>query len=187
MSNDKMSSDKRILVGEFGRAHGVRGEVRLKSYTADPFAIASYGPLAGEDGATYVIESLRAQGDMLVARVAGVSDRAAAEALTRIRLYVARDKLAAEALEEDEFLQADLVGLSVETTDGRVIGRVVDLPNYGAGDLVEIALTGRRDTVLLPFSKAFVPTVDVAGGRIVVDAPEDVFEPARARDPGQPS
>lgn len=170
-------SGKRVLVGEFGRAHGVRGEVRLKSHTGDPEAIASYGPLTSEDGRAFVLESVRPQGDMLVARVAGVRDRTAAEALTRVKLYVAREKLDAGELDEEEFLHADLVGLAAETPEGQRLGKVVGLPNYGAGDLVEILPPGRRDTVLVPFTKAFVPTIDIAAGRMVIAGAEVLFAP----------
>jgi 16S rRNA processing protein RimM len=174
-----------VLVGEFGRAHGLRGEVRLKSYTADPAAIASYGVLTAHDGRAVTLSSVRpAPGsapDLLVAAVAGVSTREAAEALNRIRLLVPRNRLPPPG-DEDEFLLADLVGLFVETAAGETIGTVAAVPNYGGGDLLEIAPAGGGPTALLPFTKAFVPLVDVAAGRIVADAPADLFDHRKPDD-----
>lgn len=168
-----------VLLGELGRAHGLKGEVRLKSFTAEPAAIAGYGPLVAGDGRRFTLKSVRpAAGgapDMLVARVEGVDTRAAAEALNRIRLYAPRDRLP-PAESEDEFLAADLVGMRVESAAGETLGRVVAVPNYGGGDLLEIAPARGGTSALLPFTKAFVPVVDLAGRRVVVDAPEDLFE-----------
>jgi 16S rRNA processing protein RimM len=165
-------------VGEFGRAHGLKGEVRLKSYTADPRAIAAYGPLTGEDGRSFTLSSVRpAPGgapDLLVAQVAGVSSREAAEALNRIRLHLPREKLPPP--EEDEFLLADLIGLAVHDRAGTLIGTVADVPNYGGGDLLDIAPATGGASALLPFTRAFVPEIDLAGKRVVVDAPDDLFE-----------
>ena len=162
-----------MLLGEFGRPHGLAGEIRLKSHTGDPKAIASYGPLTGADGRTYLVRHARqasgGQPDLLVVRVEGVATREAAEALNRLRLYAPRDKLGEP--EEDEFFLADLVGLRAEGPDGP-LGRVVAVPDYGGGDLLEIALPGRRRTALLPFTRDFVPEVDVAGGRLAIAPPE---------------
>jgi len=169
-------------VGEFGRAHGLKGEVRLKSHTGDPQAIAGYKPLLAADGRTISLKSVRqAPGgvpDLLIAVVNGVATREAAEALNRVQLYVERDKLPPPD-EEDEFLLADLIGLSVETEAGEAIGTVVAVPNYGGGDLLEIAPVAKGPTALLPFTKAFVPVVDLAKKRIVAAPPDDLFEPAR--------
>ncbi len=169
-------------MGEFGRAHGLKGEVRLKSHTGDPQAIAGYGPLIAGNGRSISFKSVRqAPGgvpDLLIAVVDGVASREAAEALNRVQLYVEREKLPPPD-EEDEFLLADLIGLSVETEAGEAIGTVVAVPNYGGGDLLEIAPAAKGPTALLPFTKAFVPLVDIAGRRIVAAAPEDLFEPAK--------
>lgn len=174
-----------VLLGEFGRAHGLNGEVRLKSYTADPTAIGAYGPLTGADGRMVEIASLRpaaGAADMLIARVAGVSGRNGAESLNRLALYVARDRLGAPE-DEDEFFAADLVGLSVVDRNGAPVGTVRAVPNYGGGDLLEIAPATGGSPALLPFTKAFVPEIDMAARRIIVDPPEDLFAPAAPRDP----
>jgi 16S rRNA processing protein RimM len=172
--------DDLILLGEFGRAHGLRGEVRLKSFAAEPAAIASYGPLFAQDGRRFVLTSVRAAGggspDMLIARVEGVETREAAEVLNGVRLYAPRDRLPPPE-SEDEFLAADLIGLKVESTAGAALGTVVAVPNYGGGDLLEIA-PPRGPTALLPFTKAFVPTVDLAGKRVVIDPPDDLIQSA---------
>jgi 16S rRNA processing protein RimM len=172
-----------VLVGEFGRAHGLKGEVRLKSHTGDPQAIADYRPLIASDGRSISLKHVRpAPGgapDLLIAIVDGVTTREASEALNRVQLYVARDKLSPPD-EDDEFLLADLIGLSVENEAGEVIGTVVDVPNYGGGDLLEIAPAQKGPTAFLPFTKAFVPTVDIAGKRIVAVPPDDLFEPAKS-------
>jgi 16S rRNA processing protein RimM len=160
-----------ILVGVFGAAHGIRGEVRVKSYTADPAAIGTYGPLRDASGTrSFVLEALRSAGkDMLVTRVKGVADRNAAEALNGIELFVSRDALPPP--EEEEFYQADLIGLHVENGRGELLGSVVALHDFGAGDILEIApAPGAPDTntAMLAFTRALVPLVDVAAGRIVV-------------------
>jgi 16S rRNA processing protein RimM len=170
-----------VLLGEFGRAHGLKGEVRLKSHTGDPLAIADYGPLRTDDGRTITLKSVRtAPGgapDLLIAQVEGVTSREAAEALNRVRLLLPREKLPAP--EEDEYLLADLVGLTVQDQAGQVLGTILAVPNYGGGDLLDIAPAKGGPSALLPFTKAFVPVVDTASRRVVIDPPEDFFEPAR--------
>jgi 16S rRNA processing protein RimM len=164
-------TSREILVGVFGAPHGVRGEVRLKSYTADPAAIRTYGPLLDASGTRrFVIEALRPTGkDMFVARVKGVSDRESAEALNGTQLFVARDVLPAP--EEEEFYYADLIGLRVDSEHGEVLGSVIALHNFGAGDILEIAPppdAADKTTAMLAFTRALVPIVDVPGRRIVV-------------------
>ncbi|MFL4994101.1 MAG: ribosome maturation factor RimM [Microvirga sp.] len=175
--------DDLVLVGEFGRAHGLKGEVRLKSHTGDPQAIADYRPLIASDGRSISLKNVRpAPGgapDLLIAIVDGVTTREASEALNRVQLYVERDKLSPPD-EDDEFLLADLIGLSVQNEAGEIIGTVVDVPNYGGGDLLEIAPAQKGPTAFLPFTKAFVPTVDIADKRIVAVPPDDLFEPAKS-------
>jgi 16S rRNA processing protein RimM len=166
---------ERICVAQIGGAHGTRGEVRLKSFTADPMAVMDYGALETEDGtATFEIESLRPAKSHWVAQLRGVRDRNAAERLANVKLFVPRDRL--PAAETDEFYHADLVGLAAVTTDGRVLGTVVAIHDFGAGDILELRQEGKRDTVMLPFTTATVPVIDVAGRRIVIDPPEGVFK-----------
>ncbi|MBG0801426.1 ribosome maturation factor RimM [Methylocystis sp. H4A] len=164
----------RVLLGRFGAAHGVRGEVRLQSFTSDPLAIAAYDGLTDKSGTrNFRLRALRRQGkDMLVAQVEGVDDRAGAEALNRIELYVAREMLPAP--EEDEFYIADLIGLRAETPDGEAIGVVVAVRNFGAGDILEIAPAAGGESLLYPFTGAVVPVVDIAQGRVVITPPAEV-------------
>jgi 16S rRNA processing protein RimM len=175
--------DDLVLVGEFGRAHGLKGEVRLKSHTGDPLAIAAYGPLLAANGQKFQIKKNVRQApggapDILIAQVDGVSSREAAEALNRVELYLERDKLPPPE-DEDEFLLADLIGLPVQDEAGQVIGAIVNVPNYGGGDLLEIAPAPHGATALLPFTKEFVPVVEIAQKRVVVALPEGFFEPAK--------
>jgi 16S rRNA processing protein RimM len=173
----------RGIVGVFGAAHGVRGEIRVKSFTADPSALSGYGPLSDAAGVrTFTITSARPlKDDLLVVRVAGVADRTTAEGLNGIELFVPRDRLPPAG--EEEFYHADLVGLVAELPDRSVLGRVVAVPNFGAGDLLEIAPEAGGETILLPFTKAFVPTVDIPARRLVVILPLESQDEA---DPGQP-
>ncbi len=163
-----MDEARRILVGVIGAAQGVKGEVRVKSFTGNPGAIGDYGPLMTEDGRRWFdIVSLRPlRNDMVVVRLAGIADRDAAAALTNTRLYVDGARL--PPLGKDEFYQVDLIGLAAETEDGRTQGRVIAVENYGAGDLLEIAPPD-GDTFLVPFTKAFVPTIDFEGRRVLID------------------
>jgi 16S rRNA processing protein RimM len=162
-----MAAEKPILVGVIGAPHGIRGEVRVKSYTATPGAIASYRPLMTEDGRrSLVMLGLRpVKDDMVVARFDGVTTREAAAALTNTRLYV--DRAVLPQPDEEEFYHADLVGLRAESAEGVLIGRIASLANYGAGDLLEIQPEA-GETILVPFTKAFVPVVDLAGGRVII-------------------
>jgi 16S rRNA processing protein RimM len=172
------------LLGEFGRAHGLKGEVRVKSFTEDPKAIARYGPLQSDDGRSFTLKGVRPAGggspDLVIARVDGVTTREAAEALNRVRLYAPRERLQS-VKGEDEFLLADLIGLAAKDKDGRTLGAVVAVPNYGGGDLLEIAPAGGGTTALLPFTASFVPEVHVAEGYVVIDAP-DLFSADTAGD-----
>ena len=166
---------ERICVAQIGPAHGTRGEVRLKSFTADPMAVKDYGALETEDGtATFRIEALRPAKSYLVAQLAGIRDRTAAERLANLRLFVPRERLPAP--EADEFYHADLIGLAAVTSDGRALGTVVAIHDFGAGDILEVRQEGRRNTVMVPFTATTVPVVDVAAGRIVIDPPEGVFK-----------
>ena len=152
----------------------MRGEVKLWPFTEDPMAALNYGPLETEDGARqFEIESLRPAKDFLVARLKGVDDRNAAEMLRNIDLFVPRDRL--PPIEEDDtFYHADLVGLSAVTPDGAALGTVMAMHNFGAGDVVEIALPGSDRTLMVPFTDAAVPEIDLKAKRIVVVVPEEV-------------
>jgi 16S rRNA processing protein RimM len=162
----------RVCLGQIGAAHGVRGEVRLRSFTADPIAIANYGPLETDSGGVVEIEALRPAKNLFVARLAGVTDRNAAERLTNARLYVPRERLP-ELRDADEFYYADLVGLAVVDRAGTQLGTVVAVHNFGAGDLIEMQHADGK-TTMLPFDAATVPEVNVAAGRIVVEPPAAV-------------
>ncbi len=166
--------DRLVLVGRFGAAQGVRGEVRLHSYTSDPQAISGYRPLTDSSrGQAFVFERLRSlKDDMLVVKVKGVETREEASALTGVELFARRDQLPEPS--EDEFYCDDLVGLLAATGDGRRLGHVAAIVNYGAGDILEIAPEGGGEALLLPFTKTVVPTIDFSAGRIVVEPPEEI-------------
>ncbi len=160
--------DERICLGVIAGAHGVRGLVRVKSFTEIADDIAAYGTLEDADGHRYALEIRgRTNQGLLLARVDGVADRTAAAALNGIRLHASRDILPPAG--EDEYYHADLIGLTVERSCGEVLGTVTGLHNFGAGELIDIRLAGSGRSVMLPFDKATVPVVDVAGGRLVVD------------------
>lgn len=162
----------RIQVGVFGAPHGVRGELRLKSHTGDPMAIGDYGPLSDDAGRRFELTTLRpVKDDILVVRVKGVADRTAAAALTNVKLFV--DRAALPQADEEEFYHADLIGLAAETQAGAPLGTIVAVLNHGAGDILEIA-PPRGETLLMPFTKAVVPVVDVKGGKVVVAPPAEV-------------
>ena len=164
----------RVCVGALAGAFGVRGEVRLKSFCVPPEAIADYGPLWSEDGArSFRLRLTRPVTGALGARLDGVATREDAEALRGTRLYA--DRAALPALPEDEFYHADLIGLAAHDPGGALIGHVKAVLNHGAQDLLEVS---RPDgpPVLVPFTRAIVPTVDTAAGRLVVDAPEGLWE-----------
>jgi 16S rRNA processing protein RimM len=169
-----------IALGAFGAPQGVRGELRIKSYTGDPKAIAAYGPLTdARGGRRFALEAVRPlKDDMLVARVAGVATREAAAALTGVELFAHREQLPPP--DEDEFYWDDLVGLAATTRDGAALGRVVGLSNFGAGDILEIAPKDGGEPLLLPFTKAVAVEIDFPGGRIVIEPPGEIEGEARS-------
>lgn len=166
----KPDPSNQLCVGAISGSFGVRGEVRLKSFCAEPTAIADYGPLFTEDGArSFKVTLTRPVAGGLGARISGVATKEEADALKGVSLYVSRDKL--PTLPDDEFYHADLIGLEARDTGGVLLGKVTAVHNHGAGDLLEIA-GGGNASLLLAFTLATVPTVDLAAGRIVVDPPE---------------
>jgi 16S rRNA processing protein RimM len=164
-------ADKRICVARIGAAHGTIGEVRLWSFTADPKAVGRYGALTTSDGRPIEIASLRSGKGFFIARIAGVTDRNGAERLRNLDLFIPRDRLPPPAT--DEYYHADLIGLTAQDRSGNPLGTVIAVHNFGAGDLLEIA-PGRGQTLLLPFTAAVAPEVDIAAGRIVIDPPREV-------------
>ncbi len=173
MGNDR----PRIVLGYIAAAHGVRGDVLVRTYTEAPDDIASYGLLADEAGGRHFsLKIIRTTSKGVVARIAGVTDRNAAEALRGVRLCVARDALPATL--DNEFYHADLVGLQAVAADGSTVGEVAAVHNFGAGDILEIRLAGKRTTELLPFTRAFVPAIDLDAKRLTIVLPaSDEEEP----------
>jgi len=162
----------RICIGAIVGAFGVTGEVRLKSFCSEPADIASYGPLASEDGSRqFRITLTRPVAGGFGARLAGVSTREQAEALRGISLFVDRARL--PSLPDDEFYHADLIGLDAYDTGGERIGKVSAIHNHGAGDIVEITPPGGKSALLLPFTMAIVPNVDLTAGRMIVNLPDE--------------
>lgn len=164
-----MADDDRILIARIGAAHGVRGEVRLNAFGDDPGTLLDYKSFRTGDGREFRLTGLKMVGERLVARFRGISDRNTAETLTNLDLYVLRSELP-EPEDEDTFYHADLIGLTAETGDGEPLGTVIAVQNYGAGDLLEIA-PKQGATLLLPFTRAVVPVIDLAGRRVVVEPP----------------
>jgi 16S rRNA processing protein RimM len=162
----------RICVARIGAPHGVRGAVKLWTFTEDPMAVSDYGPLTSKDGTrTFEVETAREANGHLVATLKGVASREDAERLNGIELYVARDRL--PPTEDDEYYHADLIGLAAVDPAGAPIGRVLAIHNFGAGDIIEIA-PPQGSTLLLPFTNAVVPTVDLAAGRVVIVVPAEI-------------
>ena len=166
---------EKVCVGAIAGAFGVKGEVRLKSFCAEPEAIATYGPLTSEDGAkSFEVRLTGSVKNGFTARLSGIVTKEAADALRGLRLFAPRERL--PELPDDEFYHADLINLTVLDTGGTEIGQVRAVLNHGAGDLLEIHGKGLKSPVLLPFTKAAVPTVDLASGRIIADPPEGLFD-----------
>jgi 16S rRNA processing protein RimM len=166
---------KRVLVGEIGRPHGVRGLVRLRAFTEDPSAIAAYSPLTDETGAKRFVVTLKG-GD--IAAIEGVADRDAAQRLTGTRLYVERERLPPPG--DDEFYLTDLIGLPAVTEGGEPLGSIRAVEDHGAGAFIIVEGEGREH--LLPFTRAVVPVVDLAGGRVTVVPPDEIIVQPRPGD-----
>ncbi|MYI68960.1 MAG: 16S rRNA processing protein RimM [Boseongicola sp. SB0673_bin_14] len=165
----------RVCVGAITGAFGIKGEVRLKSFCAEPESIASYGPLSSEDGTTtWNLQLVRPSRNGFVGRLSGVTTKEEADALRGTKLHVARSRL--PELPEDEFYNADLVDLLVLDTGGSELGRVTAVLNHGAGDLLEISQNNAGPGILLPLTRTNVPTIDLTSGHIVIDPPDGLFD-----------
>ncbi len=176
--------DKRTCVGAIAGAFGVRGEVRLKSFCAEPEAIADYAPLSTEDGRRdFTVKITRPVKGGFAAKLSGVLTREEAEALKGTRLYAPRDRL--PSLPDDEFYHADLIGLEVFDTGGRLLGSVRSVQDHGAGDFLEVSGPGLKTPALLPFTREAVPTVDLDAGRLIADPPEGVFDGDEKKGSGE--
>ena len=161
-----------ICIARIGAAHGVRGAVKLWTFTEDPLAVKAYGPLLTKDGArSFEVATAREAKGHLVATLKGVASREDAERLNGIELYIARDKL--PATDENEYYHADLIGLAAVTAANEPLGRVIAIHNFGAGDIIEIA-PPHGATMLLPFTNAVVPSVDLAAGHVVIELPKEI-------------
>jgi 16S rRNA processing protein RimM len=170
-----MSKD-RVLLGVVAAPHGVRGLVRIRSYTEDPMAVAAYGPLSDETGKNaYRVEALSAARGAVLARIEGIADRTAAEALRGLRLYVERERLPGTG--EREWYEADLVGLSAIGRDGRDWGKVIAFHDFGAGSVMEVS-----GGVMLPFTDEAVPEIDVEGGKVVVEPPAGLLPGGQTKE-----
>jgi 16S rRNA processing protein RimM len=161
-----------ICVARIGAAHGVRGAVKLWTFTQDPLAVRHYGPLMTKDGTRqFEVTHVREAKDHLVATLKGIATREDAERLNGLELYIPREKL--PATDGNEYYHADLIGLAAVTSADAPLGRVIAIHNFGAGDIIELA-PPQGATMLLPFTNAVVPTVDIAGGRVVIELPEEI-------------
>lgn len=171
--------DNPVLMGVIGAPHGVRGEVRVKPYTADPLALGDYGTLYDRDGRAFDVTDIRPQKNVVVVAFEQVRNRTEAEALNGVELFIDRGQLPDEDLEEDEFFVADLVGLSV-TEGGAKTGEVIAVHNFGAGDLLEIAPAtpsgglARKRAFLVKFSRRTVPDIDFDAGTLTLVRPGEI-------------
>lgn len=168
----------RICVGVIVGVHGVRGEVKVKPFTETPRDLGNYGPVATDDGRTFNLKVTGTAKDQVICRLEGLGDRNGAEAMKGQSLYVSRDRLPAvpDDLAQDEWYQADLIGLEAIGLDGRSYGRIVSVDNFGAGDLLEIEPAPGVETVYLPFTAETVPEVRLASGSVLIDPPYGIFE-----------
>ena len=177
-------SEGRVLLGIVAAPHGVRGLVRIRSFTEDPMDIAAYGELSDETGKKqYRVEALSAVKGAVLARIEGVADRTAAEAVRGLRLYVERERLPATG--EREWYEADLIGLAAFDRDGRDWGKVMAFHDFGAGRTMEVSGgSASRHSVMLPFTDAAVPEIDVEGGKVTIDPPAGLLTGGPAKEAG---
>src|SRR5438105_5641870 len=169
--------DKRVCVGVITGAQGVRGAVRVKSFTAEPEAVARYGPLEDESGGRqYTLRLVGSAKGVLIAKLDGVEDRDRAEALRGLRLYLPRAAL--PPADEDEYYHADLIGLDAALADGTALGQVRAVHDFGAGDMIEIDRPA-GPPIMVPFTRVVVPVVDLAAGRLLIDPPPGLLAPVK--------
>lgn len=160
--------EKPVQMAVIGAPHGVKGEVRVKTFTGDPLALGDYGPLFTQDGKKFTVAAIRPAKNVVVVRFREITSRELAEAANGTALFIDRDALP-DDLEEEEFYHADLIGLSVQDETGATIGKVLAVQNFGGGDIVEVSLTGKR-TVMIPFTLAAIPEISISSGFIKVDS-----------------
>lgn len=169
----KSPTDNLVFMGRIGAAHGIRGEVRIQSFTEDPAALPSYSPFTtNKPDLTITVTSARPTKNVVVAKIKGITDRTDAEKLNGIELYISRDRLPDP--DEDEFYMTDLIGLEARLSDGTVHGKVLGVPNFGADDLIEIELEGNK-TELYPFTHAVVPEIHLKDGYLVILPPDEII------------
>lgn len=166
--SDLSNSAKFVVMAQIGRAHGLKGEVHAQSFTSDPMALTDYGELSDAKGRTFKIAAMRAQGNGLVLRIAGITTREAAEALNGVELLLPRAALP-QTGDEDDFYYADLIGLDAMESGGDLLGKILAVHNFGAGDMLEMRLTNGK-SVFVPFTKAAVPQVSVKSGTVTINA-----------------
>jgi 16S rRNA processing protein RimM len=167
-------NSRKLLMGRIGAAHGIKGEVRIQSFTEDPLAIMDYGPLAtNKPGLLIEILDARTTTNVLVARIKGFADRSAVEKLNGVELYIDRDLLP-QIEDEDDFYHADLIGLHARLADGTSLGSVIAVPNFGAGDMLELRDKANGETRFIPFTKVAVPEIHIAAGYVVVVPPVEI-------------
>lgn len=174
------SPGDKVLAGVITAAHGIKGEVKLKSFTAEPEAIAAYGPLVTMQGDSLEIEKLKPQKDGFIAVLKGVRDRNRAETLKGAELFLKRAQLPAP--EKNEVYLHDLIGVRVMSIAGEIFGTVIAVPNYGAGDLLEIRRDDVKETVLVPFTEIYVPKIDLDKAELTLDLPETYLDDGEPDD-----
>ena len=165
---------KRVCLGVVTAPHGVQGAVRIKSFTEQPEDVAGYGPLTDEAGLRrFELRVVGAGKGVVIARLSGVEDRNQAEALRGLRLYLPRSAL--PQTEAEEYYHADLIGLEAVLGDGTPVGRVRAIHDFGAGDTLELARPG-APALMVPFTRAVVPSIELASGRLVLDPPPGLLD-----------
>lgn len=170
----------RVCLGIIVGVKGLRGEVRVKSFTEAPEDVAAYGPLTASDGRTITLSVVNVLEDVVIATIDGVADRTAAEALKGLELFV--DRAVLPETDADTYYHADLIGLAVENTDGEKVGKISAFYNFGGGDVMEVTAAGRNDTGFLPFNAEVIVKVDIPGGKVVITPSPGLFEDAKQED-----